>query len=135
MIRRPPRSTRTDTLFPYTTLFRSESPAADEDEISTDQLTRRLEEAETVVVRAETLHDQAVQDLREIEDRDRPLAAKQAGAERDQSHASDRIAQLEQKPDFAGLADAIAKARENRSEEHTSELQSLMRISYAVFCL
>src|SRR3546814_2284425 len=92
MIRRPPRSTRTDTLFPYTTLFRSESPAADEDEISTDQLTRRLEEAETVVVRAETLHDQAVQDLREIEDRD-------------------------------------------RSEEHTSELQSLMRISYAVFCL
>src|SRR3546814_15051530 len=43
----------------------------------------------------------------------RPLAAKQAGAERDQSHASDRIAQLEQKPDFAGLADAIAKAREN----------------------
>src|SRR3546814_4661033 len=115
MIRRPPRSTRTDTLFPYTTLFRStvqlletkiagltptqplldlaagpdalklfvagvpaESPAADEDEISTDQLTRRLEEAETVVVRAETLHDQAVQDLREIEDRDRPLAAKQA---------------------------------------------------------
>src|SRR3546814_3351162 len=106
----------------------AESPAADEDEISTDQLTRRLEEAETVVVRAETLHDQAVQDLREIEDRDRPLAAKQAGAERDQSHASDRIAQLEQKPDFAGLADA-------RSEEHTSELQSLMRTSYAVFCL
>src|SRR3546814_7748542 len=47
----------------------AEPPAADEDEISTDQLTRRLEEAETVVVRAETLHDQAVQDLREIEDR------------------------------------------------------------------
>src|SRR3546814_18327468 len=85
-------------------LVPAESPAADEDEISTDQLTRRLEEAETVVVLAETLHDQAVQDLREIEDRDRPLAAKQAGAERDQSHASDRIAQLEQKPDFAGLA-------------------------------
>ncbi|UZW58217.1 AAA family ATPase (plasmid) [Sphingobium sp. JS3065] len=91
----------------------AESPAADEDEISTDQLTRRLEEAETVVVRAETLHDQAVQDLREIEDRDRPLAAAQAGAERDQTHASDRIAQLEGKPDFAGLADAIAKARED----------------------
>src|SRR3546814_5979004 len=80
----------------------AESPAADEDEISTDQLTRRLEEAETVVVRAETLHDQAVQDLREIEDRDRPPAAKKAGAERDQSHAADRIAQLEQKPEFAG---------------------------------
>lgn len=91
----------------------AESPAADEDEISTDQLTRRLEEAETVVVRAETLHDQAVQDLREIEDRDRPLAAAQAGAERDQTHASDRIAQLEGKPAFAGLADAIAKAGED----------------------
>lgn len=91
----------------------AESPASDEDEISTDQLTRRLEEAETAAVRAETLHDQAVQDLREIEDRDRPLAAAQAGAERDQTHASDRIAQLEGKPDFAGLAAAIAKARED----------------------
>ncbi|WP_454890467.1 AAA family ATPase [Sphingopyxis chilensis] len=91
----------------------AESPASDEDEISTDQLTRRLEEAETAAVRAETLHDQAVQDLREIEDRDRPLAAKQAGAERDQTHASDRIAQLEGKPDFPGLADVIAKARED----------------------
>lgn len=94
----------------------AESPATDEDEISTDQLTRRLEEAETVVVRAETLHDQAVQDLRETEDRDRPLAAEQAGAERDQTHASDRIAQLEGKPDFAGLADAIAKAREDAAQ-------------------
>lgn len=94
----------------------AESPASDEDEISTDQLTRRLEEAETAAVRAETLHDQAVQDLREIEDRDRPLAAEQAGAERDQTHASDRIAQLERKPDFAGLADAIVKAREDAAQ-------------------
>ena len=91
----------------------AESPASDEDEISIDHLTRSLEEMETAAVRAETLHDQAVQDLREIEDRDRPLAAEQAGAERDQTHASDRIAQLEGKPDFAGLADAIAKARED----------------------
>lgn len=94
----------------------AESPASDEDEISTDQLTRRLEEAETAAVRAETLHDQAVQDLREIEDRDRPLAAAQAGAERDQTHASGRIAQLEGKPDFAGLADAITKAREDAAQ-------------------
>lgn len=90
----------------------AESPASDEDEISIDQLTRSLEEAETAAVRAETLHDQAVQDLREIEDRDRPLAAAQAGTERDQTHATDRIAQIERKPDFAGLADAIVKARE-----------------------
>ena len=94
----------------------AESPAPDEDEISIDQLTRSLEEAETTAVRAETLHDQAVQDLREIEDRDRPLAADQAGAERDQTHASDRIAQIEGKSDFAGLADAIGKAREDAAQ-------------------
>src|SRR3546814_3656635 len=71
MIRRPPRSTRTDTLFPYTTLFRSLS-----------MFGGRLEENE----------DPAVGAVRELHE-------------------------------------------ETRSEEHTSELQSLMRISYAVFCL
>src|SRR3546814_6475064 len=70
MIRRPPRSTRTDTLFPYTTLFRSY----------------------------------------------RPLAAMEPVA-----------AQM--------LAGRIRDPGDLRSEEHTSELQSLMRISYAVFCL
>ena len=94
----------------------AESPASDEDEISIDELTRSLEEAETAAVRAETLHDQAVQDLREIENKDRPLAAKQAGAERDQTHASDRIAQIEGKSDFAGLADAIGKVREDAAQ-------------------
>src|SRR3546814_5107051 len=71
MIRRPPRSTRTDTLFPYTTLFRS---------IAGAEIARR-QEREIMVVRH-----------------------------------------------------AVGKDR-GRSEEHTSELQSLMRISYAVFCL
>lgn len=105
-----------DALKLFVTGVPAESPTLDGDEISTDQLTRRLEEVETAAVRAETLHDQAVQDLREIEDRDRPLAAAQAGAERDQTHASDRIAQLERKPDFAGLADAITKAREDAAQ-------------------
>src|SRR3546814_19493436 len=77
MIRRPPRSTRTDTLFPYTTLFRS---VADRDR--SGFLRRRLH------------------DLR--------LPGNDAGAPR---------------------------LHFRRSEEHTSELQSLMRISYAVFCL
>src|SRR3546814_5062704 len=71
MIRRPPRSTRTDTLFPYTTLFRSP------------------------------------QELK-----DRALIAEEAAR------------------DVMGVSNS-----ECRSEEHTSELQSLMRISYAVFCL
>src|SRR3546814_9055546 len=78
MIRRPPRSTRTDTLFPYTTLFRS--------------------------IRCERLSESLCR--------------------RDQ--ARDR-----QKGESQGQA----RARGCRSEEHTSELQSLMRISYAVFCL
>src|SRR3546814_6735566 len=79
MIRRPPRSTRTDTLFPYTTLFRSELP--------THLLDHRTAGP------ADGLHAE--------------------GAEQVRQHAAD----------------------EQRSEEHTSELQSLMRISYAVFCL
>src|SRR3546814_3165135 len=79
MIRRPPRSTRTDTLFPYTTLFRSVE-----------------------------LGDCRV----EPEPRQRPRVA----------------GQLE-----PGLLEVVGV--EVRSEEHTSELQSLMRISYAVFCL
>src|SRR3546814_3078002 len=81
MIRRPPRSTRTDTLFPYTTLFRSLRPGL----------------------------------------RHRPLD--QAAAARRRAHRR-RLRDRRQHHD-----------RPRRSEEHTSELQSLMRISYAVFCL
>src|SRR3546814_9838935 len=98
MVRRPPRSTRTDTLFPYTTLFRSDVAA---------------------VHRAVELTAFA----RLADDRD--------------GHP------LELGGDLLGLATALqvvglelrALRLEARSEEHTSELQSLMRISYAVFCL
>src|SRR3546814_6364976 len=79
MIRRPPRSTRTDTLFPYTTLFRSASSRGNRSTI-------------------------------------RPC---------DRSH-------------YAAFGRALFRPHNpelHRSEEHTSELQSLMRISYAVFCL
>src|SRR3546814_2121443 len=96
-IRRPPRSTRTDTLFPYTTLFRSwPVPAADRAKVRT--------EVGTEFFRAE--HGRAPTDARE-------LAAAIAKHSRPKTNA------------VAGY----------RSEEHTSELQSLMRISYAVFCL
>src|SRR3546814_5275562 len=94
MIRRPPRSTRTDTLFPYTTLFRSIA----------DQRVRHG--AETAL-------------LSEIMRR--------------------RIGRVADETDRADLAScglgADAGGIGHRSEEHTSELQSLMRISYAVFCL
>src|SRR3546814_9539891 len=91
MIRRPPRSTRTDTLFPYTTLFRSERSGGGA---------------------------RAASDLR---------AAADGGVDGD-----DRVAHLDA-PRTRAYARICASSR--RSEEHTSELQSLMRISYAVFCL
>src|SRR3546814_5263145 len=96
MIRRPPRSTRTDTLFPYTTLFRS---AADALLPCAAQACRR---------RAFPLRSQRGQRQLATARRQRP----------------------------AQLGRQVAAAlRRQRSEEHTSELQSLMRISYAVFCL
>src|SRR3546814_9099474 len=76
MIRRPPRSTRTDTLFPYTTLFRS-------------QLV----------------------------------------------HGLARAISYQRTPIQARVSVSVCAPAQSRSEEHTSELQSLMRISYAVFCL
>src|SRR3546814_3661808 len=93
MIRRPPRSTRTDTLFPYTTLFRS---------------------------RAQGLLGR----LRRVKGGGR--GAGQMLGRRDRIDAGARR-HRRSGPDAHGDA--------GRSEEHTSELQSLMRISYAVFCL
>src|SRR3546814_4975863 len=87
MIRRPPRSTRTDTLFPYTTLFRS--------------LTEHLP------VRVEVFAHPLRVDL-------------------DLTESTPQVVQRDQR---------MSEADTHRSEEHTSELQSLMRISYAVFCL
>src|SRR3546814_1527167 len=78
MIRRPPRSTRTDTRFPYTTLFRS---------VDTDHISAPKVDGDFVLTR--------------------------------------------QVQPFVGFVRCVT----SRSEEHTSELQSLMRISYAVFCL
>src|SRR3546814_2846922 len=92
MIRRPPRSTRTDTLFPYTTLFRSRGGQ------SFQRLPLRRDEA-------------AIAD----------------GGGADFRHPPPRL----RRAMFGQRAFDLVQ----RSEEHTSELQSLMRISYAVFCL
>src|SRR3546814_10779254 len=120
MIRRPPRSTRTDTLFPYTTLFRSHG----EDAVG---------------------HGNGLG----VGERD---VGYRIGAEGDAGDA-DAAAQGVARGEGAlgwrgelrqGLPEAVAaqeerqddaEAGEVRSEEHTSELQSLMRNSYAVFCL
>src|SRR3546814_5532364 len=88
MIRRPPRSTRTDTLFPYTTLFRS-------------------------IARACVQHG-----LIAVRPNFRGVGASAGEFDAAVGETADMIQLVQQ-----------------RSEEHTSELQSLMRISYAVFCL
>src|SRR3546814_4174764 len=93
MIRRPPRSTRTDTLFPYTTLFRSRH----------------------FPWRAQSTEGQRLQ----TGDPGRPQQQLRPGFPQCRRCAPGHEAQ----------------SVPSRSEEHTSELQSLMRISYAVFCL
>src|SRR3546814_1953109 len=106
MIRRPPRSTRTDTLFPYTTLFRS-GPVDREVVLSP--------EAE-----GDDNEDRREQQQQGIEER-----------RADQSEAAQRLAACEACPGAVACRNwSVA-----RSEAHTSELQSLMSISYAVFCL
>src|SRR3546814_3454655 len=87
MIRRPPRSTRTDTLFPYTTLFRSRAPTGS------------------------------------------------AGSERRGRRAGTACPLRDYRGGRACHSPRYYWPSRARSEEHTSELQSLMRISYAVFCL
>src|SRR3546814_1367100 len=110
MIRRPPRSTRTDTLFPYTTLFRS----------------RRGRQARPDRGVAEVSLQPQRDDQRDGEERGvREYQRDRAGGEvavPEQAQVHDRIL-VGELPD------------EERSEEHTSELQSLMSISYAVYCL
>src|SRR3546814_3704722 len=100
MIRRPPRATRTDTRFPYTTLFRSALPVALGGDIAAYLASGGP--APKLGVRAGLFHPTTGYSL--------PDAVRTA-------------VELARLPDIS------------RSEEHTSELQSLMRISYAVFCL
>src|SRR3546814_1063448 len=110
MIRRPPRSTRTDTLFPYTTLCRSEI-GVEGDGLMLDLLDR---------VPAPQL----------------PCfigGATEMGGVR-QRIVRERRGEMFERAGRGELLDRRA-ALNPRSEEHTSELQSLMRISYAVFCL
>src|SRR3546814_5021927 len=108
MIRRPPRSTRTDTLFPYTTLFRSHRPRGPHDELD---LCRRAWRGA---------------------DRDEAGADERRGAA---AHGPYLCPEIRLHQEQRRLAGRRERARLARSEEHTSELQSLMRISYAVFCL
>src|SRR3546814_7864302 len=100
MIRRPPRSTRTDTLFPYTTLFRSQRVA----------IARALAMKPRALLFDEPTSALDPESIKEVLDIMVELAE-------------------------SGTTMVVVTHEMGRSEEHTSELQSLMRISYAVFCL
>src|SRR3546814_3352696 len=125
MIRRPPRSTRTDTLFPYTTLFRS-GPGPHRSlslrrgrgrhEAFDFRDGLKLSQVFLAVLRQPADHPRVAEELADISLGHREM----------------------QVVDAVGFLHGLhlrLQARELRSEEHTSELQSLMRISYAVFCL
>src|SRR3546814_3870434 len=112
MIRRPPRSTRTDTLFPYTTLFRSPAcrhPPGPRSRRPARGAARRARRSSRL---------------------SRPTGRHPARATcpRGTWSRGSRARRARQ-------ASLRCRRRSSRSEEHTSELQSLMRISYAVFCL
>src|SRR3546814_1032865 len=119
MVRQPPRSTRTDTLLPYTTLFRSPERRRDARAVRRHRVPRAGRPGVAGVPR-------------------------QAGGRRARQAAQPR---LQVEPNARRLGPAVVGGRAllrpadrpkgavMRSEEHTSELQSLMRSSYAVFCL
>src|SRR3546814_1528464 len=127
MIRRPPRSTRTDTPFPYTTLFRSGLPLLQRLLLGLRAHPRQVLDAQ--LQRVAEVADQLLHlglGFRRECDLDVQLAHRLADLAVDGlEHA------------LAALLDLLLAAEHlavERSEEHTSELQSLMRISYAVFC-
>src|SRR3546814_3384647 len=140
MLPRPPRSTRTDTLFPYTTLSRSRAAAvtrleaaAGAEFLGPDLCTRGAQVAVEALGAHPRRHrlrqaqaDVAAHgfrtDLAAVGQADADIRVAGDGARGQAAHA------------LAAAVDADV-AGHGRSEEHTSELQSLMRISYAVFCL
>src|SRR3546814_961388 len=130
MIRRPPRSTRTDTLFPYTTLFRSISAEGTEDPVChLAARGRRMRPGDIMVlVRRRNIFLNAL--VREL----KVLGVPVAGVDR--MRLTEQLAVM----DLVALGRVLLLPDDDlslacRSEEHTSELQSLLRISYAVFCL
>src|SRR3546814_6491268 len=122
MIRRPPRSTRTDTLFPYTTLFRSH-PDGDDKKIST--YTQAAQKVDDVQITGDGLLGLGRFSVNS-------WGVRWASGTTEQGSSGSGL--LDQNHRIIGTLSG-GNGGCSRSEEHTSELQSLMRISYAVFCL
>src|SRR3546814_6531095 len=119
MIRQPPKSTRTDTLFPYTTLFRSRAGYLDASKAITREIAGKLPS--------------------QADGRLRVGLSWRSGNPYEGRLRSVELGRLAPLLSLEGCRFFNLQygdvAEEARSEEHTSELQSLMRISYAVFCL
>src|SRR3546814_4433161 len=128
MIRRPPRSTRTDTLFPYTTLFRSVGYASG---LHALDVPVHLQQVAVRHALAGLDHHFALLVL------DRAGEGMELARDGIGHHRVAFLAQVGRHGIAIGrhLQHVLLEAIPHRSEEHTSELQSLMRISYAVFCL
>src|SRR3546814_5352524 len=122
MIRRPPRSTRTDTLFPYTTLFRSQLAVLEDDTNQTVVMVDRL-----LTELSDDIRRQSAYVGIERQDLNAMAVAIKHGELFGTSLANRTIPQTG--PSFAPAPSAAPRGFV-RSEEHTSELQSLMRISY-----
>src|SRR3546814_10600706 len=115
MIRRPPRSTRTDTLFPYTTLFRSASAGV---HVAFQDSTPMI-----------LFIGQVGRDMTERE------AFQEIDYRRMFGQLAKWVAEIDDARRIPEMVSRAFHTATSRSEEHTSELQSLMRTSYAVFCL
>src|SRR3546814_4342329 len=126
MIRRPPRSTRTDTLFPYTTLFRS-LPRRRADELAGLQVLE-------IVVRDRRDRKDDCRGEQRIGDERRRIGFAMVAPKEEEQHQRGGDHREDADPRNRAVRRAD-QSRHIRSEEHTSELQSLMRISYAVVCL
>src|SRR3546814_8571756 len=116
MIRRPPRSTRTDTLFPYTTLFRSLNGKRQGMSFFFQQVQPGVYFAQDFFLFTGRFVDHVSPAHPEISSMQAPVKFKLGTV-------------------FYRVGDGHIVIQQGRSEEHTSELQSLLRISYAVFCL
>src|SRR3546814_8416455 len=138
MIRRPPRSTRTETLFPYTTLFRSVGSRGRLIAVGVaafDPHRAELQDMEFAIAKADPLLPEEGR-TGAVELHDQRNGRQQRQQQRQDRHGNGQVERsFEQALAPRQGAAAQQQADLSRSEEHTSELQSLMRTSYAGFCL
>src|SRR3546814_10293848 len=134
MIRRPPRSTRTDTRFPYTTLFRSAAKKRRQRQSTTKKSVPPFPAWDAFVDGLRDLWPQVAAKL-PTEMQSDPQIQQEIGRLMLEALSARTVDAIGSDGDHPWFLPHIGFAMNVRSEEHTSELQSLMRISYAVFCL